>query len=121
MNVYNAWDKGFTGSGITIAILDDGLDTDHPDMADNYVRLDFSLGYVCVFVILMINFNVSARFTNLSWVLHQLHVVNITVGLINEKADEFHQKTEIFINAYMYQFKQAYFSPKDQREWLIIT
>ncbi|XP_060592456.1 neuroendocrine convertase 2-like [Ruditapes philippinarum] len=36
MNVYNAWDKGFTGSGITIAIVDDGIDVDHGDLSGNY-------------------------------------------------------------------------------------
>ncbi|KAL4219098.1 hypothetical protein ACF0H5_021681 [Mactra antiquata] len=37
MNVYNAWDKGFTGSGITIGIVDDGVEFDHSDLAANYV------------------------------------------------------------------------------------
>jgi subtilisin family serine protease len=37
MNVYNAWDKGFTGSGITIAIVDDGIDVVHGDLSGNYV------------------------------------------------------------------------------------
>ncbi|XP_045191360.2 furin-1-like [Mercenaria mercenaria] len=36
MNVYNAWDKGFTGSGVTIAIVDDGIDVDHTDLLSNY-------------------------------------------------------------------------------------
>ncbi|XP_060557507.1 furin-like protease kpc-1 [Ruditapes philippinarum] len=36
MNVYNAWDKGFTGSGITIAIVDDGIDVVHGDLSGNY-------------------------------------------------------------------------------------
>ncbi|XP_053380094.1 proprotein convertase subtilisin/kexin type 4-like [Mercenaria mercenaria] len=41
MNVYNAWDKGFNGSGVTIAIVDDGIDIDHSDLLDNYVSLKF--------------------------------------------------------------------------------
>lgn len=37
MNVYNAWDKGFTGSSVTIAIVDDGIDVGHSDLFGNYV------------------------------------------------------------------------------------
>jgi subtilisin family serine protease len=37
INVFDAWDdEGVTGAGITIGIVDDGLQTDHPDLNDNY-------------------------------------------------------------------------------------
>ena len=32
MNVYNVWDMGYNGSGIVIAIVDDGIDTNHSDI-----------------------------------------------------------------------------------------
>ncbi|CAG2257585.1 FURIN [Mytilus edulis] len=35
MKVSNAWSAGYSGSGIVIAVLDDGLQTDHPDLAAN--------------------------------------------------------------------------------------
>ncbi|XP_076095743.1 furin-1-like [Mytilus galloprovincialis] len=35
MKVSNAWSAGYTGAGIVIAVLDDGLQTDHPDLAAN--------------------------------------------------------------------------------------
>ncbi|XP_063427076.1 endoprotease aex-5-like [Mytilus trossulus] len=35
MKVESAWSAGYTGSGIVIAVLDDGLQTDHPDLAAN--------------------------------------------------------------------------------------
>ncbi|CAC5402781.1 Furin-like protease 2,Proprotein convertase subtilisin/kexin type 6,Furin-like protease 1, isoform 1-CRR,Proprotein convertase subtilisin/kexin type 5,Furin-like protease 1, isoforms 1/1-X/2 [Mytilus coruscus] len=35
MKVGSAWSAGYTGSGIVIAVLDDGLQTDHPDLAAN--------------------------------------------------------------------------------------
>ncbi|XP_076100714.1 proprotein convertase subtilisin/kexin type 6-like isoform X2 [Mytilus galloprovincialis] len=35
MKVNEAWNAGYTGSGITIAILDDGLQTDHTDLDAN--------------------------------------------------------------------------------------
>ncbi|XP_071160494.1 furin-like [Mytilus edulis] len=35
MKVDKAWAAGYSGKGITIAVLDDGLQTDHPDLAAN--------------------------------------------------------------------------------------
>ncbi|KAH3889441.1 hypothetical protein DPMN_013495 [Dreissena polymorpha] len=35
IGVQGAWDKGFTGSGIKIAIVDDGIDTRHTDLPYN--------------------------------------------------------------------------------------
>jgi len=31
-NVQAAWDQGFTGEGVTVAVVDDGIDTAHPDL-----------------------------------------------------------------------------------------
>jgi furin len=36
MNVIPAWREGITGKGIVVTILDDGLETDHPDLEKNY-------------------------------------------------------------------------------------
>ena len=45
MNVMPAWQKGFTGKGVVVTILDDGIEKDHPDLKKNYVctqeRLSF--------------------------------------------------------------------------------
>uniref|UniRef100_A0A0R3RT93 P/Homo B domain-containing protein n=1 Tax=Elaeophora elaphi TaxID=1147741 RepID=A0A0R3RT93_9BILA len=35
-NVREAWDLGFTGRGVVVTILDDGLERTHPDIAPNY-------------------------------------------------------------------------------------
>ncbi|XP_052087874.1 furin-like protease kpc-1 [Mytilus californianus] len=35
MKVSSAWSAGYTGTGIVIAVLDDGIQTDHPDLAAN--------------------------------------------------------------------------------------
>lgn len=38
MNVKGAWEDGYSGLGIVVTILDDGLEKDHPDLIVNYVR-----------------------------------------------------------------------------------
>ena len=37
LNVLSAWSQGYTGSGVVLSILDDGLEKDHPDLKANYV------------------------------------------------------------------------------------
>ena len=37
MNVTGVWSQGITGKGVVVAILDDGLQMDHPDLKENYV------------------------------------------------------------------------------------
>ncbi|CAH1254309.1 FURIN [Branchiostoma lanceolatum] len=36
MNVIPAWEKGYTGQGVVVTILDDGIERDHPDLEENY-------------------------------------------------------------------------------------
>ncbi|XP_030078779.1 furin-like protease 1 isoform X1 [Drosophila hydei] len=36
MNVIPAWREGITGKGVVVTILDDGLESDHPDIEQNY-------------------------------------------------------------------------------------
>ncbi|XP_017052406.1 furin-like protease 1 isoform X2 [Drosophila ficusphila] len=36
MNVIPAWKMGITGKGVVVTILDDGLESDHPDIEENY-------------------------------------------------------------------------------------
>ncbi|XP_049276477.1 furin-like protease 1 isoform X2 [Anopheles funestus] len=36
MNVIPAWKEGVTGKGVVVTILDDGLESDHPDLEHNY-------------------------------------------------------------------------------------
>ncbi|XP_069939490.1 furin-like protease 2 isoform X1 [Cherax quadricarinatus] len=36
MNVGPAWARGYTGKGVVISILDDGIQHNHPDIAQNY-------------------------------------------------------------------------------------
>ena len=37
LNVIPAWEIGFTGKGINLAIVDDGIDVSHPDLKPNYI------------------------------------------------------------------------------------
>ena len=36
MNVVGAWERGYTGKGVVVTILDDGIEKDHPDLEENY-------------------------------------------------------------------------------------
>ena len=36
MNVVPAWRRGFTGKGVVVTILDDGIQSNHPDLKLNY-------------------------------------------------------------------------------------
>uniref|UniRef100_A0AAY4BDU7 P/Homo B domain-containing protein n=1 Tax=Denticeps clupeoides TaxID=299321 RepID=A0AAY4BDU7_9TELE len=36
LNVKEAWAQGYTGRGVVVTILDDGIEKDHPDLAQNY-------------------------------------------------------------------------------------
>ncbi|XP_077988680.1 furin-1-like [Glandiceps talaboti] len=36
MNIEGAWKKGYSGKGVVVSILDDGIEKDHPDLKKNY-------------------------------------------------------------------------------------
>ena len=36
MNVVAAWKRGYSGKGVVVTILDDGIEKDHPDLMANY-------------------------------------------------------------------------------------
>ncbi|XP_061733261.1 proprotein convertase subtilisin/kexin type 5-like [Nerophis ophidion] len=36
MNIAGAWRRGFTGRGVVVSVLDDGIDGEHPDLKPNY-------------------------------------------------------------------------------------
>lgn len=37
LNVQEAWEQGYTGRGVVVSILDDGIEKNHPDLEANYV------------------------------------------------------------------------------------
>jgi subtilisin family serine protease len=43
MNVGPAWQKGYTGKGVVVSILDDGIQRNHPDLDKNYVSSLFEM------------------------------------------------------------------------------
>lgn len=43
MNVGPAWQKGYTGKGVVVSILDDGIQRNHPDLDKNYVSFLFEM------------------------------------------------------------------------------
>ncbi|KAM4528249.1 proprotein convertase subtilisin/kexin type 5 [Odontesthes bonariensis] len=36
MNIAEAWKRGYTGKGVVVSVLDDGLEREHPDLKPNY-------------------------------------------------------------------------------------
>ena len=40
MNVVAAWERGYTGKGVVVTILDDGIERTHTDLIGNYVSRD---------------------------------------------------------------------------------
>jgi len=46
INVIPAWLAGYSGKGVIISIIDDGLDHKHPELIDRYVSIKI---YLCVF------------------------------------------------------------------------
>lgn len=42
VNVIPAWLAGYSGKGVTISIIDDGLDHEHPELAERYVSTNNS-------------------------------------------------------------------------------
>lgn len=41
LHVIPVWQKGITGKGVVITVLDDGLEWNHTDIYSNYVRHPF--------------------------------------------------------------------------------
>ncbi|GLD75550.1 proprotein convertase subtilisin/kexin type 5-like protein, partial [Lates japonicus] len=36
MNIVAAWRRGYTGKGVVVSVLDDGIEREHPDLKPNY-------------------------------------------------------------------------------------
>lgn len=53
MNIAPAWQKGYTGKGVVVSILDDGIQTNHPDLAQNYVRISLHTMFINLHVYLL--------------------------------------------------------------------
>lgn len=47
LNVRQAWEQGYTGKGIVVSILDDGIEKNHPDLEGNYVSVGQCCRAVC--------------------------------------------------------------------------
>lgn len=39
MNVMSAWRRGYSGKGVLVSVVDDGVDYNHPDLKSHYVSL----------------------------------------------------------------------------------
>ena len=39
MNVKSAWRAGYTGKGVLVAVVDDGVNMNHPDLVSSFVSV----------------------------------------------------------------------------------
>lgn len=42
MRITEAWKAGYRGNGVVVTILDDGIESSHPDLHANYVRIIYN-------------------------------------------------------------------------------
>ena len=38
-NVLDVWNMGFTGKGVVVAVVDEGLEKSHPELQKNFVSM----------------------------------------------------------------------------------
>ena len=62
MNVQGAWLEGVTGKGVSITILDDGVERSHPDLQAALMKIMFLLWF-------LFNLQIDLKF-NKSWSTH---------------------------------------------------
>ncbi|KAF3848646.1 hypothetical protein F7725_015143, partial [Dissostichus mawsoni] len=44
MNIVGAWRRGFSGKGVVVSVLDDGIEGEHPDLKPNYIFAGAAFG-----------------------------------------------------------------------------
>lgn len=49
MNVMEAWRRGYTGKGVVVTIMDDGIDYTHPDLTKSYVSVCILIDWLLAF------------------------------------------------------------------------
>ena len=73
LGILAAWEKGYTGKGVIVSILDDGLEWNHTDIQENYVRLPYKAARThmfCVALLLLVSGSCSLYgFEGCCWLL----------------------------------------------------
>lgn len=62
MGIRETWELGYTGKGVVVTIVDDGIEINHADLKQNYVRT-FN-NYIAIFLFELI-FTCNATFKQL--------------------------------------------------------
>ena len=83
--VLNAWNRGITGTGVRIAILDSGFDLSHPDLAGQVIAAkNFNSTVTANTKSNTNNFRINIQQgTDITWSLHGTQMASIAAGLDN--------------------------------------
>lgn len=66
----SVWRAGYTGKGVLVAVVDDGVDGSHPDLRENYVNSQLSLFlYIIILIKLLLTMETS-QLIDLYWIKH---------------------------------------------------
>lgn len=52
MGVESAWNAGYTGKGVFVAVVDDGVNMNHPDLRSNFVSTSTPKSYLISFAVI---------------------------------------------------------------------
>jgi len=83
--VLNAWNRGITGTGVRIAILDSGFDLSHPDLVGQVIAAkNFNSTVTANTKSNTNNFRINIQQgTDITWSLHGTQMASIAAGLDN--------------------------------------
>ncbi|KAI0989062.1 hypothetical protein GJ496_009116 [Pomphorhynchus laevis] len=96
-NVSAVWKMGYTGRGVTVTFLDDGLEHTHPDLIANYVIKNLSL------IVLLIILKSTGSLMPVSTLIRMMLILRrdmILVGKINTEPDALVKSRHLRITHY---------------------
>lgn len=83
MNVIPAWKEGVTGKGIVVTILDDGLESDHPDLMNSFVSIQkIQIFLIPSDMLLFSHLNFSSNYPNMLCSFRDAFIIGLITSSI---------------------------------------